>query len=55
MTAASTMPPVAAVADQEAAMRLRKTTLKKLNDLATPELRKWVVVNLADDIEKANG
>lgn len=50
----STMPPVAPIADQESAMRLRKSTLKKLNEL-TPELRSWVVACLADDLEKANG
>ncbi len=50
----STMPPVAPVDAQDTAMKLRKRVLKSLNEL-TPELRKWVVLNLADDIEKAAG
>jgi hypothetical protein len=50
----STMPPVASVDAQDTAMKLRKLTLKKLNEL-TPELRSWVVACLADDIAKANG
>lgn len=52
-TQAPAMPPVASVDAQDTAMRLRKRTLKSLNEL-TPDLRKWVVACLKDDIEKAS-
>ncbi len=52
-TAVTAMPPVAPVADQDKAMKLRKRTLRSLNEL-TPELRLWVVACLKGDLEKAS-
>ncbi len=50
----SPMPPVAAIDAQTKAMKCRRTCIKSISDLATPELRQWVVANLQQDIEEVS-
>jgi hypothetical protein len=50
---ATKVPPVSSVDDLTEAIKLRKRTLASLNKLPV-DLRKWVVVCLGDDMEKAN-